>query len=180
MFAPTSVGRITEVSLSLLGKNERSFPKRDLSEGTFSDLGIRLTKSISNTYFTEDSVLIQGKVTLKKEYALIYLEEKSTGKKVVTELAKTDKNGNFSYLLRFPKQAGEYYFIVAGGNSFETTNPPLIKLVKEDDLIYPEIPASRFLFRPVVTDTSKPYIVLPKNTWASLEISRDGKSFSTK
>lgn len=105
IFSPTSVGRIYDAGLTLLGKNVNSFPKKSFDKDTFANLGVKLTNSISNTYFTDDSILIRGNVTIKKDYAIIYLEEKSTGKKTVTKLTKTDKNGNFSYLLHFPKDA---------------------------------------------------------------------------
>lgn len=180
VFAPTSVGRITEVNLTLLGKNVNSFPKKNFRENTFANLGVRLTNTVSNTYFTDDSILIRGKVTIKKDHALIYLEEKSTGKKVVTELAKTDKNGNFSYLLHFPENPGEYYFIVAGGNSFETTDPPLIKLIDKSTITYPDIPPTTRFFRPVVSGGENPSIILPENIWASMRIVRDGRTFATE
>jgi uncharacterized protein YkwD len=180
IFAPTSVGRISDTDLSIIGKNVNSFPKKNLDRNTFANLGIRLTSDLSNTYFTDESILIQGKVTIKKEYALIYLEEKSTKKKVVTELAKTDKNGNFSFLLQFPKNGGEYYLIVAGGNSFETTEPTRIKLVQRDSFMYPDIPTVLRTFHPIVSGGENPVITLPDNLWASMRIIRDGKTFLTE
>jgi len=70
---------------------------------------------------------------------LIYLENKTSGEKIA-ELAPTNSKGEFTYLMNFPSQAGEYYFVVASGNTFETKDPPLLKLIDKDTLSYPDIP----------------------------------------
>jgi len=57
--ASTSAGRIQDVTLALLGKNIGSFPKKTFYEDSFANLNIQLTTAISNTYFTNDSILIR-------------------------------------------------------------------------------------------------------------------------
>lgn len=59
VFAPLSVGRISDVSAVPLGIKTGNFIKRNLSQKEFSALGIELSKPIANTYFSGETTRLQ-------------------------------------------------------------------------------------------------------------------------
>ena len=98
------------------------------SRSAFEKLGVILNEDAANTYFVGDSILIRGRVTDKKEYALVYIENVETGEDI-SGLARTDASGNFQIPISLPNIAGKYYFIVASGNSFTSSLPQYITLI---------------------------------------------------
>lgn len=60
-----------------------------LSSQSFQKLGIEIEESIAGTYFAGDGILIRGRVTNKKEYAMVFLQNAQTGEEF-SELARTD------------------------------------------------------------------------------------------
>ena len=111
-----------------LGIKTGNFIKRDLSRKEFSPLSVELTRPIANTYIAGESVSIAGKVTSGDKYVMSYIENRKTGKKI-SQSYRTLENGSFDIVLRLPSEAGEYYIVIAGGMSFETTTPSRILLV---------------------------------------------------
>lgn len=126
------------MNVSTIGKNTEQVTKKTFDTHVFSSLGVQFTTSLSNTYFAGDSILIEGKVTDKKEYVMIYLESEST-KKEYSTLIRVEKNGRFTFPFTLPKIPGKYYFVVASGNSFQTSTPEYMMLLSPAELTYPEI-----------------------------------------
>ena len=81
-----------------------AYAESDYSVRTFEKLGIQLSEKITTEYYAGDSVLIQGRVTNKKEYAFFYLQNINT-KEELTELVHTDANGYFRIPVALPKIA---------------------------------------------------------------------------
>ncbi len=180
IFAPTSVWRISDVSLNPIGKNTDSFQKKNLTKNTFASLGVELSTWLSNTYFTWDAILVKWRVLDNKPYALIYLENKKT-KKEYSYLVKTDASWYFQSVLTLPDIVGVYYCIIASGNSFSTETPVEIKLVDPSELTYPIIPvATGSLVRPRVSYISwVPVIQLGESVWGQLTIQQWSKSYES-
>ena len=55
----------------------------------FRDLGIELLDPVAQTYYVGDAILIHGRVTDNREYALVYLKHITTGESI-SELVDTD------------------------------------------------------------------------------------------
>jgi hypothetical protein len=94
----------------------------------FRELGIELIDPIADTYYAGDAILIRGRVTDKRPYALIYIKNISTGESI-SELAETSKSGEFSLPLSLSSSEGEYSLVVASGNSFNTSVHYRIRLI---------------------------------------------------
>lgn len=67
----------------------------------FSELGIELKEPIAKTYFVGDGILIRGRVTDSKQYALIFLKNTKTGESI-SRLADTNSTGEFALPLTLP------------------------------------------------------------------------------
>lgn len=180
IFAPISAWRIGDISLTPIGTNTDSFQKKNLAKDTFVPLGVEVSTTLSNTYFTWDSILVKWRVLDNKPYALIYLENKKT-KKEYSYLVKSDASWYFQYVLTFPNSAGVYYFIIASGNSFSTEIPIEIKLVDPSELSYPVIPVATWsLMRPRVSYVSwLPAIQLGESAWGQLTIQQWSKTYES-
>ena len=178
LFAPISRWRISDMNVSMIGKNELNFPKKVFENTVFSPLWIILSTKLSNTYFAGDSILIEGKVIDKKEYVMVYLQSEKE-KQDYSLLVRVEKNGKFKFPFPLPKLSGKYYFVIASGNSFETTTPESIVLLDRENLTYPEILSWSIAFKPSITYTSTPYIPLPSDTWGSMTITQWKKKLKT-
>jgi hypothetical protein len=178
LFSPLSRWRISEVSVSPIGENTNRIIKKNFDTGVFSSLWVYFTTALSNTYFAGDSILIEGKVLDKKEYVMIYFESENS-KKEYSTLVRVEKNGKFKFPFTLPKIPGRYYFVVASGNSFQTSSPEFMNIVSPAELTYPEILTWSLVFRPVLIDSKTPYVSLPSLTWWTLTVNQGEKKYKT-
>ncbi len=100
---------------------------------------------------------------------MIYLESEKD-KTEYSSLIRVEKNGRFKFPFTLPKISGKYYFILASGNSFQTTEPESINLVERESITYPEIQGESLAFKPTLITGTYPYISLPPQSWATLSI----------
>lgn len=95
---------------------------------------------------------------------MVYLQNEETEEKV-SFLRKVDSTGRFRVVLTFPEKSGKYVFVLASGNSFETTKPETIVLIDESSLNYPEIPKDTTIIKPILEEGETPFLKLPDNFW---------------
>ncbi|MBX9808901.1 carboxypeptidase-like regulatory domain-containing protein, partial [Candidatus Gracilibacteria bacterium] len=146
------------------------------SRNAFEKLGVILTEDSANAYFVGDTILIRGRVTDKKEYALVYIENVQSGEDV-SELAHTDSNGNFQIPVTLPNVVGKYYFIVASGNSFTSSLPQYITLVPKTNLS--SIESNTQSISPVIVyDRNMPYLFFGQDMWADMQLEQSGKIYN--
>lgn len=141
---------------------------------TFENLGIELDHDISNTYFAWDAILIQWRVTNKKEYAFLYLQNIST-KEETTELVRTDMYGNFQIPVSLPRGNWKYYIIIASGNSFTSSTPETLFLVPRNNNTI-QTPVTQSI-SPVIVYGEHPYLSIGSERWASMKIEQSGKIY---
>ncbi len=142
----------------------------------FQNLGILLTEKIANTYYTGDWLLIQWRVINKKEHAFFYLQNIKT-KEEITRLVPVDSNWNFRIPVSLPKTVWKYYFIIASGNSFESSSPEYMTLVPNNRVTTNSITPG-FLFPKIVYDES-PYISVGSDKWVQMRVEQAGKTYDT-
>ncbi len=139
----------------------------ELAIHVFSSLGIELKQDIVSTYFVGDGILIEWRVTNKKEYAFLYLQNmKSKEEKSV--LVRTDASGNFQIPVSLPTIEWKYYVIVASGNSFASSTPQIITLIPKNRVT--NTAASLPDIRPTIVYDKYPYISIGSEKWASMQI----------
>ena len=141
------------------------------SVSTFRELGIELRENIADTYYVWDSILIRGRVTDGRLYALIYLKNTTTGESI-SELAETNTTGEFQMPISLPQAEWEYTLIIASGNSFNTTIRYTIRLVANRSIAIPSVSVG---IRPIFTATPSPYLSLGPDIWASMKIQQGTK-----
>lgn len=141
---------------------------------TFNTLGVELKGNLSNTYYTGDSILIQWRVTNKKEYAFLYIQNIAT-KAETTKLVRTDLNGNFQIPVELPKDAWKYYIILASGNSFSSSTPETLYLVPNTAAINTK--TSQIQIVPNIVYWQNPYISIGEGNWATMQITQLGKTY---
>lgn len=139
----------------------------------FRELGIELIEPIADAYYVWDTILIHGRVTDGRQYALIYLKNIVTGESR-SELAETTTTGEFSYPLSFHGPEWDYSLIIASGNSFNTSLHYSIRLVANQTIV---VPVSSQGIRPVFSSTLPPYLSIGSDIWASMTITQ-GKKIS--
>jgi hypothetical protein len=139
------------------------------SRNAFEKLGVILTDDSANTYFAGDTILIRGRVTDKKEYALIYIENVQSGEEI-SKLAHTDTNGNFQIPVSLPNVVGKYYFIVASGNSFTSSLPQYITLVPKINTPSTLISPTQSISPVITYDKLMPYLFFGHDMWANMSI----------
>lgn len=142
----------------------------------FQSLGIELTDSIATTYFAWDSILIQGRVTNRKEYAFLYLQNIQT-KEEITELVRTDASGNFRIPVSLPKTEWKYYIIIASGNSFESSTPQTLTLLPKSTARNRVNPTQFVL--PRIVYWGYPYLSIGSDRWANMSIEQSRKTYET-
>ncbi len=142
----------------------------------FRDLGINLIDPIADTYYAWDAILIHGRVTDQRQYALIYLKNIATGESI-SELADTTTTGEFSYPLALPLSEWDYSLVIASGNSFNTTIHYNIRLVTNKSL---PIPVSFDHIRPIFVPTTSPYLSIGSNLWATMTVEQAKKIYKTQ
>ena len=137
----------------------------------FRELGVELSDPIADTYYAWDAILIRGRVTDGKQYALIYIKNIATGESI-SELAETTTTGEFSYPLSFPRFEWNYSLIIASGNSFNTTIHQTIELVANRSIATPSASMS---IRPIFVPTPSPYLSIGSDIWATMTIQQGTK-----
>ncbi len=114
-----------------------------------------------------DGILIRGRVTNKKEYAMVFLQNAKTGEEF-SLLAHTNVSGYFEIPLSLPKLAWKYYIVIASGNSFESSTPESITLLSRDTISHTWF--VRLANIPnLIYDTSS-YISFGSGVWANMLI----------
>ncbi|MBC7498081.1 hypothetical protein H7170_00395 [Candidatus Gracilibacteria bacterium] len=142
----------------------------------FRDLGIELLDPIADRYYVGDAILIRGRVTDSRAYALIYLKNITTGESI-SELADTSTTGEFSYPLPLPLSEGNYSLVIASGNSFNTTIHYTIELVANKT---PPVPVTSESIRPIFVPTPSPYLSIGPDLWANMTIEQGRKIYKTQ
>lgn len=146
------------------------------SRNAFEKLGVILTEDAANTYFAGDTILIRGRVTDKKEYALVYIENIQSGEDI-SELARTDANGNFQIPISLPNVVGKYYFIVASGNSFTSSLPQYIILVPKTNTLS-TTSTTQSIAPVIIYDKAMPYLFFGHDMWADMRLEQSGKIYN--
>ena len=95
---------------------------------------------------------------------MIYLESESD-KTEYSSLVRVESNGKFKFPYTLPKNPGKYYFVLASGNSFHTTQPEVIYLFDSSSLSYPDIRSDSLAYKPLLIESTTPYIWLPDFVW---------------
>jgi len=160
-----------------------SLPKREIySENTFVSLGVSLSQKIANTYFTEDGILISGKVIDGGSNIVVFLQKKDTDIPTYST-AFPLVNGNFSVSLKLPKIAGEYAFVLMSSTQvqngmFSVKDTKSIFLIEPNTFSYPKkIPFSSIKPLPkyINPKNTVPYISFGNNIWGVFRIEQDSK-----
>ena len=141
------------------------------SISTFRELGIELRENIADTYYVWDAILIRGRVTDGRQYALIYIKNTRTDESI-SELAETTTTGEFQLPISLPKSDWEYSLIIASGNSFNTTIHHTIRLVGNRAIAIPSVSIG---IRPIFVPTPSPYLSVGPDIWASMTIQQGTK-----
>ena len=99
---------------------------------------------------------------------MIYLKNKTTGTRQ-SQSFPLSANSTFQFVLDFPGEAGEYYFVVAAGTSFRTETPTSILLVNRTSLAPAEsstgsVETKRMTLTPKNIGGTQA-LRLPRNTW---------------
>ncbi|MBP9779585.1 hypothetical protein KBD33_03100 [Candidatus Gracilibacteria bacterium] len=178
LFAPLTRGRIPDVQTTLIGNNPTSISKKTFDTTSFFKFSILLSKKLSNTYLAGDSIIIEGKVVDKKEYVMVYLQSEKD-KQEYSTLVRVEKNGKFKFPFTLPKIPGTYYFVIASGNSFQTTEPEVLHLVDPVTLKYPDIPSESYTYKPELQNNSTPYIAMPEGVWGATVFSQGKTVYKT-
>ncbi len=160
-----------------------SLPKREIySENAFASAGVLLSQKIANTYFTEDGILISGKVIDGGNRIIVFLQKKDTDvPSYITDFPVM--NGNFSFPLKFPKTAGEYTFVLMSStqvqnNKFSIRDPKTIFLMEPNTFSYPKkdtISFGKSLPKYINPKNTVPYISFGDNIWGVFRIEQDSK-----
>lgn len=59
VFAPLSRGRIQDIDAQVIGYRNVSVSKKTFDTEVFSDFSVELSRPLSNTYFTKESILLE-------------------------------------------------------------------------------------------------------------------------
>lgn len=175
-FAPTSVGRFSSATWVSLGVLPVSL-KKDFSRDVFSSFWVELSGAIPNTFRTGEWLVLRGRVTDSKKTVFLYIENKNTWVSK-NSIVRTRSDGTFSLPFVFPSDAGEYYFILSSGNSFETTNPPRVYVVDSSVLKYPYLPHNNTntnIRININSETDTPFVSLPSSVYGEMEVQFDGR-----
>lgn len=148
---------------------DASIPTTVLSTESFQKLGIELRENLANNYYTGDGILIRGRVTNKKEYAMVFLQNAKTGEEL-SELARTDSSGYFEIPFSLPKVAGKYYIVIASGNSFESSTPETITIVSRS--ITPDSGATILSTLPSMVYDTASYLSFGSGVWSNMSINQ--------
>jgi rare lipoprotein A len=173
--------RVKNVWVQILASG--SLPKREIySENTFMSLGVSLSQKIANTYFTEDGILISGKVIDGGSNVVVFLQQKDTDVPAYST-AFPVVNGNFSVSLKFPKTAGEYTFVLMSSTQvqngmFSVKDTKSIFLIEPNTFSYPKkntISFGKSLPKYINPKNTVPYISFGDNIWGVFRIEQDSR-----
>ncbi len=145
-----------------------------LSNTTFSKLGIELKENIADTYYTGDGLLIIGRVTDNKKYVIFYLRNIDSWEEV-SDLYPTNVDGSFRIPIALPNIVWKYYIIIASGNSFETTNPEVLRLIDKSSISSADKIVSSISMKPTIVYGKFPYLYFGSNIWTTLKITQWSK-----
>jgi uncharacterized protein YkwD len=171
LFAPLTRWRIADVQTTIIWSNPSNVHKKSFDATVFFKFSVLLSKKLSNTYFAWDTIVIEGKVVDKKEYVMVYLQSEKD-KQEYSTLVRVEKNGKFKFPFILPKVSGTYYFVIASGNSFQTTEPEVLHLVDPESLSYPDIPSDSYFYKPVLQENATPYIAMPDGVWGAATLTQ--------
>ena len=177
-FAPLSAGRIQNISVYETAQGTPKFNKSIFSQNDFSEFSIDLDTPLSNTYFAGESIRLRWKSKDKASQVFVYLENKTTWYSE-SQVLKTETNGVFDGFISFPGESGEYHFIIASGNRFETTQPRKLHLLPRESITYPktqEYTKANIRFS-VKNQKDDFYVALPSKTFGEISLQSDEKSF---
>lgn len=167
--------RIADISVTPIGWAPAS-AKWFFSADTFSHLGIVLDSEVPTVLFAGDDIEIRGHVTDGKKYALLYIARNDESWEHQNTLIPVDTSGKFRTSFSLPRSTGQYTFIIASGNSFNTDKFSTLELIDRSTLVYPDLPSLLSRISPRISMIwALPSIFLPANTWAELLLTQDGK-----
>jgi hypothetical protein len=179
LFAPPSVGRISNIQVTPLWVAPTDVEKWFLSSDVFAHLGVRLTSQVPTVLFAGEGMTIRGKVLEKSKYAIISLSESGLDSKE-SSLVKVEKDWTFQIQILLPKTPGKYTFVIAKGQGFNTEKFATIALVNKKNLFYPSLPTERYKIIPrITTSPGVPSIVLPDNLSADITLRQWDSIFQT-
>lgn len=181
LFAPLSKGVIKNLWFTWISLEENLPIRKLYSENTFSSRGVILSQKIANTYFTEDGIVVSGKVIDGGDKVIVFLQKKDSSEPVYsTDFSVI--NGNFSISLKFPKEAGEYDFVFLSSsqiqnNVFSVKGTKSLFLIQPTVLSYPKETVSSLKPFPKYINSkgSTPYISFGDNIWGVFRIEQDSK-----
>lgn len=139
-----------------------AFAVETLSNLAFENLNIELTEGIARKYYTEDGILIRGRVLDKNKYVLFFLKNIDTDEEIM-ESAETDIGGNFQIPVSLPKKSGKYMVILTSGLSFRTSITETIELVAKNSIS--QKPISTLAIRPNIVYGDHPYLYFGSDMW---------------
>lgn len=145
-----------------------------LSNSAFQDLNIELTEGIARKSYTEDGILIRGRVLDKNKYVLFFLKNIDTDEEIM-ESAQTDIGGNFQIPVSLPKKEGKYMIILTSGLSFRTSITETIELVARND--GSQNPISILPIRPNIVYGDHPYLYFGSDMWGEITLIQAKKAY---
>jgi uncharacterized protein YkwD len=177
IFAPFSVGRISDVSVTTLGPSPTDRVKWFLPRNAFEHLGITLTSDIPTVLLAWEGREIQGKVLNSNKFVLFYVNTWEDDESV-SFLAPVSTDKSFRWFLRFPEKIGDAVLVIASGNSFDTDRYSTVSLIDDRNLSYPTLPESKYRLTPriVTIEWSDPSIRLPAGIYGNMRITQWSKT----
>ncbi len=161
LLSPIEIGKISNISVTPIGSAPVGLIRKDIPSNIFQSLSVRLETSLSNTYFSGESIVLRGRVLDGKKSVIVYLQNSSSHIEK-SELIPVKVDGTFEGVFTFPNESGKYTLILASGNSFQTTLSAPLTLVDERTLAYPNLPIANNRIIPKVDNKN---IVLPSSLW---------------
>ncbi|MBP6981407.1 hypothetical protein KBB25_01380 [Candidatus Gracilibacteria bacterium] len=182
LFSPVASGKIPNIAVDILAPvgNDNQM-KGFIPTSSFSSLGVLLDSPVPNIFFSGDGIEISGRVVNNEKYALLYMKNKNTGE-TFDSLIRVDSVGKFMIRFALPKNPGNYIFILAGGQSFQTDRFTEVTLLDRNLFQYPtNIPTlSGSSWNPKIESRNKlTTIGLPQKTWAEITLTQEKKVYKT-
>ncbi len=181
LFAPTSLGRISDVQVTDIGVAPADHVKWLFPKDIFSHLGVNLISSVPNILFINQGIEIRGKVTSPSDYVIVYISHEDDPDAKESNLVKVGKDGVFSARILLPKKIGNYTFVIARGKSFNTDSYATLTLIDPESLTYPSFPTEKLRLTPRITNIGNiSSINLPENIFGELTLRNGKREFQTK
>lgn len=182
LFSPVASGKIPNIAVDILAPvwNDNQM-KWFIPTSSFSSLWVLLDSPVPNIFFSGDGIEISGRVVNNEKYALLYMKNKNTGE-TFDSLIRVDSVGKFMIRFALPKNPGNYIFILAWGQSFQTDRFTEVTLLDRNLFQYPmNIPTlSGSSWNPKIESRNKlTTIGLPQKTWAEITLTQEKKVYKT-